>query len=84
MTSSIPRSTPGNTFAILKEKQMPANIAQSIGEYPSLTMRDETAELHPAQDVLCYLRNYASRHPDVAALWCLGIGFVLGWKLKPW
>jgi len=32
---------------------------------------------------------YATRalHPDepeILALWCFGIGFVLGWKLKPW
>ena len=38
----------------------------------------------PAEDLMCYLRNYARERPDVAALWCFGIGFVLGWKLKPW
>jgi hypothetical protein len=38
----------------------------------------------PAQDILEYLRDYAREKPDVAALWCFGIGFVLGWKLKPW
>lgn len=38
----------------------------------------------PAEDLMCYLRNYARDRPDVAALWCFGIGFVLGWKLKPW
>ena len=30
------------------------------------------------------LKHYAAERPDVVALWCLGIGFVLGWKLKPW
>jgi hypothetical protein len=38
----------------------------------------------PAEDLVLYLRNYARERPDVAALWCFGIGFVLGWKLKPW
>jgi hypothetical protein len=38
----------------------------------------------PAQDILEYLRDYAREKPDVAAMWCFGIGFVLGWKLKPW
>ena len=28
-------------------------------------------------------RNMA-RAPGVVALWCVGIGFVLGWKLKLW
>jgi hypothetical protein len=37
-----------------------------------------------AADVLDYLKEYAREKPEVAALWCLGIGFVLGWKLKPW
>lgn len=38
----------------------------------------------PAEDMLEYLKDYAREKPDVAALWCFGIGFVLGWKLKPW
>ncbi len=37
-----------------------------------------------ARDIVGYLRDYAREKPEVAALWCLGIGFVLGWKLKPW
>ena len=36
------------------------------------------------QDVIQYLTDYARERPGTAALWCLGIGFVLGWKLKPW
>ena len=38
----------------------------------------------PVQDLTSYLKAYAKDRPDVAALWCFGIGFVLGWKLKPW
>jgi hypothetical protein len=40
--------------------------------------------LRPADDLLTYVREYARQKPEVAALWCFGIGFVLGWKLKPW
>ena len=36
------------------------------------------------EDLTDYLKAYAREKPDVAALWCFGIGFVLGWKLKPW
>lgn len=40
---------------------------------------------HPlSHDLVECLRNYAREKPEVAALWCFGIGFVLGWKLKPW
>lgn len=38
----------------------------------------------PMDDLICYARDYAREQPEMAALWCLGIGFVLGWKLKPW
>ncbi len=30
------------------------------------------------------LREYGRERPEVIALWSFGIGFVLGWKLKPW
>jgi hypothetical protein len=36
------------------------------------------------RDLVQYLKDYARERPEVVALWCLGIGFVLGWKLKPW
>ncbi|MGD9724474.1 MAG: hypothetical protein AB7O59_24800 [Pirellulales bacterium] len=36
------------------------------------------------RDVVDYLTDYARENPGYAALACLGVGFVLGWKLKPW
>ncbi|MCA9166466.1 MAG: hypothetical protein KDB23_02300 [Planctomycetales bacterium] len=42
------------------------------------------APLRPSEDILAYAQEYARERPDVVAMWCLGIGFVLGWKLKPW
>jgi hypothetical protein len=44
-------------------------------------------EIEPAEmgrDVVEYMREYARENPEAAALWCFGIGFVLGWKLKIW
>ncbi len=35
-------------------------------------------------DLQCYTRDYVQQQPEKAALICLGVGFVLGWKLKPW
>lgn len=29
-------------------------------------------------------REYAREKPEMVALWSLGIGFVLGWKLRLW
>jgi hypothetical protein len=38
----------------------------------------------PAESAARSLREYAREHPEAAALWCLAIGFVLGWRMKPW
>jgi hypothetical protein len=38
----------------------------------------------PVPDLSHYFRQYAREKPEVVALWCLGLGFVLGWKLKIW
>jgi hypothetical protein len=31
-----------------------------------------------------HFKEYARENPETTALWCFGIGFILGWKLKPW
>jgi len=41
-------------------------------------------QLRPLDDAITYFREYARERPEVAALTCFCIGFVLGWKLKPW
>jgi hypothetical protein len=50
-------------------------------DYPAGQNRNS---MQPGQDIVDYLKAYAREKPDVAALWCLGVGFILGWKLKPW
>lgn len=30
------------------------------------------------------IQEYARNNPLAFGLWAVGIGFVLGWKLKPW
>jgi hypothetical protein len=42
------------------------------------------AELRPLEDFITYLREYTRERPEVVALACFSIGFILGWKLKPW
>jgi hypothetical protein len=46
--------------------------------------RESSETMRPATDFVQYLQEYARERPEVVALWCFGIGFVLGWKLKPW
>ncbi len=50
----------------------------------SMNSSSESPELRLLNDVGQYLQNYARERPEVAALWCFGVGFVLGWRLKPW
>jgi len=42
------------------------------------------AQARPLDDLVDYFRDYARQRPDVVALWAFGIGFLLGWRLKPW
>ena len=41
-------------------------------------------ESHPVNDLVEYAIAYSREKPEIAALWCLGIGFVFGWKFKLW
>ena len=48
------------------------------------TARPADKALQPSRDIVNYVREYARQKPDVAALWCFGLGIVVGWKAKPW
>lgn len=54
----------------------------------TMTRREAGKEIESpreiTRDIVDYLTNYAQENPGYAALACLGVGFVLGWKLKPW
>lgn len=43
-----------------------------------------TEKLQPISDFAEYVRRYAHERPVVVGIWCFGLRFVLGWKLKPW
>jgi hypothetical protein len=61
-------------------------VQPQSGQLPQRTARDvdDPKIVDVAADVVSSLRSYARKRPEVVAMWCLGIGFVLGWKLKPW
>lgn len=42
-------------------------------------LRTETTK-----SALEHFREYGCERPGIVALWCFGVGFVLGWKIKPW
>jgi hypothetical protein len=60
---------------------------QTVDQMPKSREAARLHETEPAElgrDFLHYLREYARENPETAALWCFGLGFVLGWKLKLW
>ena len=48
---------------------------------PISQFRSDESQL--GHDLFEYLKNYAAKTRS-RSLWCFGIGFILGWKLKPW
>lgn len=58
--------------------------ASSVRSAQSSAGQAATIQLTELPELADYLKAYARNRPDVTALWCFGIGFVLGWKLKPW
>ena len=41
-------------------------------------------QLSPGQAAMEFFSEYARERPEVVAMWAFGVGFVLGWRLKPW
>lgn len=64
---------------------MPESNRTSVKDAPRQMVAESTGPMkEPAHDLVDYLKEYARERPEVAALWCFGLGFVIGWKLKPW
>lgn len=64
-------------------------MASSAEERAVLESRNEphagTVPRGPStKSALEHFQEYGRDRPLVVALWCFGIGFVLGWKLKLW
>lgn len=58
---------------------------QTGAQPPAFSGDDQLARGLDACDAATqFFREYARERPEVVALWAFGIGFVLGWKLKPW
>jgi hypothetical protein len=58
--------------------RFPEDMTQAVRMPEVLTLESV------ASDALERVKLYARDEPVSFALWAFGIGFVLGWKLKPW
>lgn len=65
-----------------KSKRSTATTRSSSNNTPAENQQD--GDKSPGQDLMHYLKEYAREQPGVAAAWCFGIGFIVGWRLKPW
>lgn len=61
-----------------------ANRSSNARQGQQSSQAREMEPIEMGRDMVQYLREYAREKPETAALWCFGIGFVLGWKLKLW
>jgi hypothetical protein len=63
-------------------------VMQSAQVRPRSSEEDTAAsaerDITDVNSLRCYLEDYTRHNPGTVALWCLGVGFILGWKLKPW
>ncbi|QDU09818.1 hypothetical protein [Gimesia aquarii] len=65
-------------------QQSSANLNRSISQDQHSQQQQGHDQLQPVDDIVDYVQTYARQNPGTAALWCFGIGFIVGWKLKPW
>ncbi len=65
---------------------------QNVSTYPDDMVRASQSGLDSRDDwvgttirsVVESVEDYAKEQPLQFAAWAFGIGFILGWKLKPW
>lgn len=70
---------------ISKECDMTSSTAKRPAPMSCRETQEQTVPADvTAQSVVEHFRQYARERPGRAALWCVGVGFVLGWKLKLW
>jgi hypothetical protein len=58
--------------------QYPENMVRASG------IEGENWAESTIHSVVDTIEDYARAKPVSFGLWALGIGFVLGWKMKPW
>ncbi len=60
------------------QAQFPQSMARAIRPAGAADLESYAGE------ALERIKGYARDEPVSFALWAFGVGFVLGWKLKPW
>lgn len=72
------QSSNENSSATSERVQKIAQSAASTGQDMA-----EHYVTEPAKDLVTLAKDFVKKKPDVAAMWCFGLGLIVGWKLKP-
>lgn len=87
-TASTEHAAPSGTSKLEQygeaAKERLSAAAHSAAESAASTARECSTHYvsEPAQDLFSLMRDYARQKPDVAAVWCFGVGVLVGWKLR--
>jgi hypothetical protein len=65
-----------------QSRQAEPERMQQTGRERSTTLAQD--DLHPVEDMVQYVCEYTRQRPERVALTCFAVGFILGWRLKPW
>jgi hypothetical protein len=57
--------------------------SQQTTREEAMATRTQT-DMRPVEDLVQYVRAYTRQRPDTVAIACFAVGFILGWRLKPW
>jgi ElaB/YqjD/DUF883 family membrane-anchored ribosome-binding protein len=63
-------------------RQAEQSMQQGVREERSGIQRQR--EMQPIDDLIQYVREYTRERPETVAIACFAVGFILGWRLKPW
>jgi hypothetical protein len=67
-----------------KEPDMASSTEEHTVESRNETQVRTVPHKPATKSALEHFQEYGRERPEVMALWCFGVGFVLGWKLKLW
>ena len=67
----------------MAQHQAPGRMQERTAQRAG-TMARTNSSMQPFDDLIEYAKTYAREKPETFALACFGVGFILGWRLKPW
>jgi hypothetical protein len=67
-----------------QQASRPADQRNQQASREGRTATRPQTDMHPLEDVVQYVWEYTRERPETVAMACFAVGFILGWRLKPW